>query len=264
MSDRGISFDSLADAAWRHYAECADAAFVVKPAIPILFFGDSARYFESATRIITVGLNPSLREFPAGEPFRRFVGGEMLYPSGPGAEQVALYQTALDAYFRCDPYRRWFRCFEPILNGLEASYYGTHAYTALNTDLCSPLATAPTWSGLSAAQQVLLMEQGVALWHRLVDYLEPDVILISVASRLRELIRFELVELWQPIYTIKWRKDGTPKPHEYTVQAATIRLGSGKCTRIVFGRAAHTPFGLISNQDKIALGSVIDATLAEA
>lgn len=222
------------------------------------------RYFESATRIITVGLNPSLREFPAGEPFRRFVGGEMLYPSGPGAEQVVLYQTALDAYFRCDPYRRWFRCFEPILNGLGASYYGTHAHTPLNTDLCSPLATAPTWSGLNGAQQAVLMQEGVVLWHRLVDYLEPDVILISVASRLRKLIGFELVKPWQPIYTIRHRKDGTLKRREYVVEAALIRLSSGKCTRIVFGQAAHTPFGLISNQDKIALGTVIGAALAEA
>jgi len=264
VSERGISFESLADAAWRHYAACADAAFVVKPAIPILFFGDSERYFASARKILTVGLNPSLREFPAGERLKhgwqRFEAAKELYLSGRWNGDTVAYRAALDAYFRCDPYRQWFCCFEPILNGLAASYYDGAAHTALNTDLCSPLATAPTWSGLRPEQRARLMQEGVALWHRLVEYLAPDVILISVASRLRELIRFELIQPWQPIYTIERRKDGTLKRHKYVVEAAMLRLGSGKQTRIVFGRAAHTPFGLISNQDKTALGVAIGAT----
>lgn len=269
MSERGISFESLADAAWRQYAECADAAFVVKPAIPILFFGDSERYFASARKILTVGLNPSRREFPAGEPskqgWQRFAAAKAFYLSGRWNGDTVAYRAALDAYFRCDPYRQWFCCFEPILNGLDASYYDGTAHTALNTDLCSPLATDPTWSGLRPEQRARLMQDGVALWHRLVEYLAPDVILISVArEHVAKLIRFELIQPWQPIYTVERRKDGTAKRHPYIVETAMLRLGSGKQTRIVFGQAAHTPFGLISNRDKTALGVAIGATLVGA
>jgi hypothetical protein len=114
---------------------------------------------------------------------------------------------------------------------------------------------------LSGAQRARLMQEGVALWHRLVEYLEPDLIVISVASGLRRLIDFELAAPWQPIFTIERRKDGSLKRRPYTVEAATIRLGGGKLTRIVFGRAAHTPFGLISNADKLAIGALIGAEL---
>jgi hypothetical protein len=261
MSDRMTRFDSLAEAAWSQYDGCGDAAFVVRPAIPILFFGDSAQYFRSARRIITVGLNPSQREFPAEMGWRRFSAARELYLSGQWRGRTDAYRAALDAYFRCDPYTTWFRCFEPILNGLAASYYGGYAHTALNTDLCSPLATAPTWSGLSSTQQARLMQAGVTLWHRLVEYLEPDLIVISVARQLLGLLQFEQAEPWRPIYTIDWRKDGSLKRRPYAVEAATIRLGGGKLTRIVFGRAAHTPFGLISNADKLAIGALIGAEL---
>jgi hypothetical protein len=46
--------------------------FVVDPAIPILFFGNSNRYFKSPLRVITVGKNPSNEEFPKDDPFSRF------------------------------------------------------------------------------------------------------------------------------------------------------------------------------------------------
>ena len=44
----------------------------VSPSIPISFFGDLHAYFSSRVRVLTVGLNPSLHEFPADSPFRRF------------------------------------------------------------------------------------------------------------------------------------------------------------------------------------------------
>ncbi|HEY0736606.1 MAG TPA: hypothetical protein VGD69_16940 [Herpetosiphonaceae bacterium] len=258
-----LSIERLVSDVWQHYAALEDVPFVVRPALPILFFGDSTAYARSRRKIITVGLNPSLHEFPAGAPFSRFVGGEGLGAAQPNAVDPQHYLVLLDRYFRIDAYKSWFSSFEPILNGLGASYYGGLAHTVLNTDLCSPLATDPTWSELDGSQQALLMRQGVPLWHRLVEYLAPDVMLISIARHLLKQIRFEIVTPWQPIYTIEQRKDGSVKRHAYTVEAATIRLGSGKLTRIVFGRAAHKPFGLISNADKVAIGATIGTELAE-
>ena len=140
--------DSLVDNAWRLYHEAQNAHCAVRPSIPILFFGDRSRYFRSPPRIITVALNPSRREFPEGDRFARFPKAVSVYPGildGLGRED---YGAALNDYFRQRPYRSWFPWFDKVLRGMEASYYDGEVNTALHTDLCSPLATDPTWSRL--------------------------------------------------------------------------------------------------------------------
>ena len=67
-------FDTLAARAWDIFHRTEDAGYgvVVQPSIPILFFGDSAAYFASSVKVITVGLNPSKKEFDGPDPFHRF------------------------------------------------------------------------------------------------------------------------------------------------------------------------------------------------
>lgn len=89
---------------------------------------------------------------------------------------------------------RWFSSFEALLGGLYASYYPRAENTALHTDLCSPLATDPKWSRLGSKTTKILMDQGVPLWHRLVEVLAPDVVLISVARKHLQRIGFETGE----------------------------------------------------------------------
>ena len=50
--------------AWKAF-ECAAPSSRVCPAMPILFFGDLEAYSTSPFRVVTVGLNPSLQEWPA-------------------------------------------------------------------------------------------------------------------------------------------------------------------------------------------------------
>ena len=56
----------------RAFDRAARRTCCVKPAVPILFFGDLDAYRASPLRVLTVGLNPSGHEFPADQPFRRF------------------------------------------------------------------------------------------------------------------------------------------------------------------------------------------------
>lgn len=73
------------------------------------------------------------------------------------ADKTDGYLASLDAYFRTAPYTGWFNpSFEPLLRGLGASYYEAAPSVALHTDLCSPLATDPTWSRLDPREQALL------------------------------------------------------------------------------------------------------------
>lgn len=126
----------LAAASWELYRDAVDhgTAVPVRPSIPILFFGDEEKYISSPLKVITVGLNPSRLEFPGVDPFLRFPAARQIDPQQPALDA---HLEALRAYFRVRPYSAWFRpAFEPILNGLAASYYeGTATSTALHTDI---------------------------------------------------------------------------------------------------------------------------------
>ena len=63
--------DKAVEQAWRAFEDVKGFEWRVSPAIPILFFGDSGAYWRSGPRVLTVGLNPSLHEFPDMESSRR-------------------------------------------------------------------------------------------------------------------------------------------------------------------------------------------------
>src|SRR6266508_759600 len=115
----------LLERAWALHrgADLDRVPHLVRPSLPILFFGDSRRYERSRLRVITVGLNPSRLEFPSDDPFRRFPAARAL--SAPLRDgSLELYRSALDDYFRVEPYDGWFKpSFEELLRGLGASFY---------------------------------------------------------------------------------------------------------------------------------------------
>ena len=243
----------LAAASWEVYRDAIEFGIgaLVRPSIPILFFGDDERYASTARKVITVGLNPSRLEFPNVDPFLRFPAARQIDPQRPALDQ---HLAALRAYFRERPYNAWFRpAFEPILNGLAASYYQGAANTALHTDICSPLATDPTWSRLGSVG-AQLTAAGVELWHRLVEQLAPDVILISVARRHLGMIRFPKLGVWETIHLIE-------RKNPFMVQALRVEVVPQKPTLLVFGRAANLPFGTVSAADKRTIGEAIGTAL---
>ena len=69
---RGRHLSEAVAMAWQAFDRAADRTCRVTPAVPILFFGDLDAFRASPLRVVTVGLNPSLHEFPTDEPFRRF------------------------------------------------------------------------------------------------------------------------------------------------------------------------------------------------
>ena len=147
---RSSGLKELVEEAWAIYQRAIGngVAAVVRPSIPILFFGDYERYFDSKVRTITVGLNPSKSEFPESDRFARFPEARYEDSNPPKA---ADYLRALANYFREQPYDTWFKpAFEEMLQGMGASYYDGARNTALHTDICSPLATDPTWSWLGS------------------------------------------------------------------------------------------------------------------
>ena len=223
----------------------------VEPAMPILFFGDHEAYSASPLRVVTVGLNPSLREFPVDAPFARF-------PACAGSGQVhgQRYLKCLSSYFHIDPYRSWFSSYEAVLDGAEASYYPRKLSTALHTDIASPVATDPTWSKLGDSERDELLSHGIAIWHQLLKLLKPHLVLLSIARK--HLSRIEFAALkgnWKTLHAFNSTKSGARRKRPYTVESRWYEIMDNPAL-FVFGRASQTPFGQLGNEQKRKVGEL--------
>lgn len=248
--------EPLIDQAWRLYEQTSHPC-VVRPSIPILYFGNLSQYTASPVKVITVALNPSHHEFPVQDRFARFRPAENIAANELDYSAQAAYLAALDGYFRGVPYMRWFIWFEHVLLGMGACYRDGMENTALHTDLCSPLATNPTWSMLGGQKEMLAID-GMALWHSLVEYLVPDVIVVSVARHYRDQIAFADSLGWQPLVTIP-RKDPTKRPYQGWIQRTT--LSGGEETVLVFGPAAQQPFATLTQDARQRVGRTVREVL---
>ena len=246
-----MNLDRLATLAMRAFDRSAGRPWCVVPAVPILFFGDLHAYRASPLRVLTVGLNPSLHEFPGDDPFRRF-------PLARGSldRKPSRYLDAMSAYFRTDPYRGWFSAFEPVLNGLEASYYEGGGSTALHTDICSPVATNPTWRRLHETDRSALETDGGPLWHMLLEELQPHIVVLSVAKAHLGRIAFAPMTDGEIIHTFKRTANGDPRSRPYKIGARWYDVG-GRRSLFIFGAAAQKPFGLLSDGKKRKAGESI-------
>jgi hypothetical protein len=241
----GDSLSSLINEAWRLFTALRPVKCVVRRSVPILYFGDLPAYFKSRTRVVTVGLNPSSAEFPAEDPFERFPQSRSVR-APLDADDRRRYAKSLDRYFQEKPYKRWFASFEPLLGGLRGSFYPGSRNTVLHTDLCSPIATNPTWSQLDDEVKQKLISGGRQLWRRLIAFLEPDLIIASVARyHVEELLSTGL--RMKRIFTIR-------RANPYHFESCVLGLSARASSRLVFGRAANTPFGTVSNEDKAKFG----------
>lgn len=240
----------LALVAWRLYrkAQASERPIRVTPrSAPILYFGDLTEYRASSFRVITVGVNPSGEEFPANAPWSRFPVAEVA--AAENVEPLVTdYLEALNNYFRLRPYRRWFDSYEPALNGMGASYYDGAEATAVHTDICTPIPTSPIWGGLDRDEWRFLAPGGVELWHRLVETLEPQVILASVGARNYARISLSPITDSDVIYTVN-------QVRPLHIRASRVQAGS--CSALlVTGGAATTPFQMINAGQRREVGAI--------
>ena len=245
------SVSPLVKLAWQTFDRAAALPSRVAPAAPILFFGDLDAYRNSPLRVVTVGLNPSLKEFPADDPFRRFP-----LDGNDGDREPDRYLNAMSAYFRTDPYASWFGTFKPLLNGAGSSYYaGKAVSTALHTDICSPVATDPTWTGLGKTERKTLEADGGPLWRMLLEVLRPQVVLLSVAKDHLGRIDFNPISEWRTVRVFERTKNDALRKQPYKVMARWYDVG-GERSLCVFGQAAQRPFGLLSDDQKRETGTI--------
>ena len=240
----------LAEKARKQYEVHRGKKWLISPAAPVLFFGSLVGYEASCPRIATVGLNPSHHEFPSPpeDPFMRFPNAD--------SNDLDAYLSVLSSYFRNCPYRSWFGCYEEVLQGMGATYYGEEANTALHTDIGSVLPTDPTWSRLGDQVRKQLTRKGASLWHDLIRCLQPDILLSSIAWKWinDDMIELEPLGSWEVIYTIKKKKDGRPRKQPLEIKVRWHALSTGDKILIAHGRATQTPLGSLSNGQKRLVG----------
>lgn len=127
---------------------------------PIPSFGDLSK-----SRIATLGLNPSNREFvdPSGAeldgPLRRFHTLKSLglnrWSDTSYEQLVKIERTCVD-YFKWNPYDAWFKELDSLFSGFSSYYHVQKSQTACHLDLI-PYATSCKWTELSSSQRVKLL-----------------------------------------------------------------------------------------------------------
>ena len=162
---------------------------VVPGSIPVLWFGDLEAYSASPKRVVTVGINPSRKEFGAlsekvftPAPTLRFP-----LPLSPAVPDFKDYVKAMGAYYRTNPLKSWFWPNEAALNACGATYGGAMTSslgagatsTGLHIDVKAPLATNQ-WGKLLPGEQDELSRRFGGLFYELVQALDPEVLIIPV------------------------------------------------------------------------------------
>jgi len=135
-------------------------ADVIPWGAPVPAFGDLA-----SSRVATLGLNPSNREFvddqglELSEDLRRFhtlrsLGIESW--SQAEAKHLSLILDACRNYFMGNPYDRWFRRLDVVVAATGASFYSAEQ-PACHLDVI-PYATAQKWMALTRRQRARLLD----------------------------------------------------------------------------------------------------------
>ena len=172
---------------------------IVKPSIPILWFGNVEKYFKSEVKIITVGINPSCMEFKKNKKLNQY-DITFRFPDYIAKCTPSLY-LAYNNYFKENPYKKWFNeNFKNVLEKFNASYYENQKFPniAIHTDIASQYATYPRWGKLGKNVKEELTKRGIKNWHKLMEILEPDVILFSSnATQYVKEINKDLKKLFQ-------------------------------------------------------------------
>ena len=225
--------------------------WVIEPGMPVLFFGDILGFEASYPRVATVGLNPSLHEFPKHAPFKRFGGAD--------SDDESSYLSALSAYFRSYPYKSWFNSYEQALQGIGVSYYDGKANIALHTDIGSVLPTNPTWSKLRVSSRRRLCKEGVPLWHRLIERLQPDILLQSTGREWLDLIPFAPLTPLEQVHKFDLTEKGEQSKRPVEVNVRWYSLSSGKSVLVAHFTAAQTPLGFITHEKKRQAGRIVKA-----
>ncbi len=256
-----MSMEGLAAKVWHYYKTInMDIYGITYPSIPVPYIGDYEAYKKSPIKIITAELNPSNKEFPSKKTFSRFYESETLYDKEElTPEETTTYLNSLNMYFNYNSHD-WFKHIEPVLNAMNTSFYTGHQNTALHTYLLSPLATNKRWTKYEKTAHLYDVQEftrkGAEMWLKLMDILQPDIILSSLGTYYRRRVFIEQKLDWALFETYNKTSKGKERRRPYEMHCTVASLPSGNKCLLAFGTSNVLPF-MLSNEQKNALGRKI-------
>jgi hypothetical protein len=136
---------------------------IIKWSCPIPSFGDLSR-----SRVATLGLNPSNKEFVdesgnelegSNRRFHTLKSLDLACWSDIQDNHVQLISDSCNNYFFGNPYDRWFRKLDGVICGTGCSYYSSSLFydQACHLDLI-PYATSEKWANLTSPEKSSLFE----------------------------------------------------------------------------------------------------------
>ncbi len=203
---------------WEDYVTHKDLSFVVKPSIPIIWFGNLIEYFKPDNlQVVTVAVNPSDMEFKEktdDEPSLdvRFPGAKNLFNRFTNDKEpvdnrivVETLWAVYNAYFIENPYKFWFNKFDKIFEYLPypVSYYPNNSNRAIHIDCRTALATFK-WKDLTKDQHDSISNKD--LFKKLLYYLNPQIVIFSTKKDIFD----ELTDGGQQIFDLPPKKNGVP------------------------------------------------------
>jgi hypothetical protein len=233
--------------------------------LPIPYFGNIDAYQDSKIRILTVGLNPSNREFQKGT---KEVSWSPRFHLNTSSLKTAYLREQLNNYFEFNPYGDWFNNFEVVLNGADASYYKrSNKNIALHLDLCSPIATQPTWSKLGKqnkvekksteklAKEIIFKSEltncGTNLFNQALQVFMPEIVIFGVGQDHLK-FQFEFLNIAEQISCDPNLSNNPKKSFR-----AELKKGSGRKILFINGSSNIKPFGNFTKLQRTECGKLI-------
>ena len=114
--------------------------------------------------------------------------------------------------------------------------------------------TDPTWSGLDPSVRWRLAREGVPLWHRLIERLQPDLLLQSTARQWLEFVECTPLSDWERIHTCDLTGNSKRRKRPIGIEVRWFELSTGKRVLITHVPASQKPLAGLSHEQKAASG----------
>lgn len=174
---------------------------------PVPFFGDLID-----ARVATVGINPSNREFVAGNG-SELIGNQRRFPTLKSLNRVSwsdiksnhleeITEACIDYFYRA-PYDRWFKTMEKIAQAARTSLY-VKGGGACHVDLV-PYATHAKWGTLMQSERKALLKISARPLGNLLSESSIKILILngrSVVSEFEQLTGTELMSSPEPAWTL--------------------------------------------------------------
>ena len=182
--DDGWQYGAFASLLDRLERQASPDCQVIEWGSPVPVFGDIVN-----SRVATVGLNPSNREF-MDENGAELTGCHRRFPTlnslgittwlEADTRHLDAMVGACRTYFHGNPYDAWFRRLDTVTASFNATFYGDNP-TACHLDLI-PFATKSKWTELSGTVRNELMDLASDSLVQLISHSEIEIIVLNGKS----------------------------------------------------------------------------------